>query len=80
LNQNLGSPESDRLDALGKMLCGPARHSPVAKGDVKLQNLPWLFLIKIVATQRRSRDCAVPLFSSILLRDGNVDEVSRLDE
>jgi hypothetical protein len=38
LDQDLGSPKSDGLDVLGKVLRGPARHSPVAQGDVELGN------------------------------------------
>ena len=68
------------MDVFGQVLCGPARHSPVAEGDVEVQNLPRIIQIKVVAAKRDSFDGRVPLFGSVLLRDGNIDEVSRLDE
>ena len=79
-NQHLGRPKSDGLDAFGKVLRGPARYAPVAKGDVELGNPRIIFLAEVIAAKWCGWDRSVPILSSILLRNGNFDEVARLDE
>ena len=79
-DQHLGRPKSDGLDTFGKVLRGPARYAPVAEGYVEFGNPGIVFLAEVIAAKRCGGDRSVPGLGSILLRNGNLDEIARLDE
>ena len=68
------------MDALGEVFRGPTRHTPVSERDFELGEPRKIRLVKIRATERSGRNRCVPLLRFILLWNGNVDEIIRLDE
>jgi hypothetical protein len=78
LDQDLGSPKSDGLNVFRQMVVGPARHTPVAQGDIELTQ-SFRVHSEIMSSQRQRFDGGIPSLSLVLPRDGFSNEVLCLD-